>query len=309
VASPLDVRPARGTRNLALFALVMMGVLWGSTFFAMKDLTSRIPVPDLLAVRFAIAALASGLLGWRHWRMSRRTLLQGIALGLVYGTAQLVQTVGLAHTSASVSGFVTGLYVVVTPFLAAFLLRERIPRPTWLAVVLAAAGLGVLTLDLSQGVSMGPGEALTLLSAVIYAVHIVAVDRWSDGENSMSLTLVTLVVVGLECLVFALPGGVQAPTGGHDWLMMLHIALLAGAVPIFLQVWAQAVVESTTAAVLMAGEPVWAAVFAVALGGEHVTWQMLLGGGSMFAAMLLVTILPKLRTRRRVRAAAPADRD
>ncbi|MDN5562599.1 MULTISPECIES: DMT family transporter [Luteococcus] len=282
-------------KPLALAALVLMGMLWGSTFFSMKDLTTRIPVPDLLAVRFMIAAAALGLLAHRHWRMSRTTLWQGTVLGLIYGSAQLVQTVGLAHTAASVSGFVTGLYVVITPFLAAWLLRERIPALTWLAVVLAAAGLGMLTLDLSAGVRIGHGELLTLVSAVMYACHIVAVDRWSTRENSISLTLVTLTVVALECTLAALPGGIQAPSGRTDWLWMMHIALIAGAIPILLQVWAQAVVESTTAAVLMAGEPVWAAVFAVLLGGEVFTWQMGLGGGSMFAAMILVTILPRLR--------------
>ncbi|MEL4356644.1 MULTISPECIES: DMT family transporter [unclassified Luteococcus] len=293
-------RSARHTRYLALGALVLMGVLWGSTFFSMKDLTSRIPVPDLLAVRFIIAAVVSGALGWRHWRMNRRTLRHGTILGLIYGTAQLVQTVGLAHTAASVSGFVTGLYVVFTPFLAAWLLRERVPLLTWLSVLLAALGLGVLTLDLSAGVVIGVGELLTLGSAVIYACHIVAVDRWSDGDNSLSLTLVTLTVVALECTVAALPGGIHLPSGGTDWAWMLYIAVIAGAIPIFLQVWAQAVVESTTAAVLMAGEPVWAAVFAVLLGGERFTWQMLAGGGSMFAAMILVTVLPKFRSRGRL---------
>lgn len=297
MSSSLNPRPGRATRFLALGGLVLMGVLWGSTFFSMKDLTSRIPVPDLLAVRFVIASTAVGLLGWRHWRMSRATLAHGTILGLIYGSAQLVQTVGLAHTPASVSGFVTGLYVVITPFLAAWLLRERIPALTWLAVGLASVGLGVLTLDLSGGVRLGFGEALTLVGAVMYACHIVAVDRWSDGNNSISLTMVTLVVVALECSIAALPDGIQLPQGSVDWWWMLYIALIAGAIPIFLQVWAQAVVESTTAAVLMAGEPVWAAVFAVLFGGERLTWQMLTGGGSMFAAMILVTILPKLRTR------------
>ncbi|MEL4504651.1 DMT family transporter [Luteococcus sp. H138] len=301
MSSSVNPVPGRGTRYLALGSLVLMGVLWGSTFFSMKDLTGRLPVPDLLAVRFLIAAVTLGLVFWRHWRMSRRTLLHGTILGLIYGTAQLVQTVGLAHTAASVSGFVTGLYVVITPFLAAWLLRERIALLTWLAVMLAALGLGVLTLDLSSGVAIGFGESLTLASAVIYACHIVAVDRWSEGDDAIALTMVTLAVVALECGLAALPGGIQLPSGRTDWLWMLYIAVIAGAIPIFLQVWAQAVVESTTAAVLMAGEPVWAAVFAVLLGGERLTWQMLAGGGSMFAAMILVTILPKLRSRQRAR--------
>ncbi|WP_394277086.1 DMT family transporter [Luteococcus sp.] len=291
----------RRTQLLALASLVVMGMLWGSTFFSMKDLTTRLAVPDLLAVRFVVASAAAGVMGWRYWRMSRATLLRGIGLGLLYGIAQLVQTTGLETTAASASGFITGLYVVFTPLLAATLLRERIPRATWLAVVLAALGLGVLTLDLGAGLSMGGGEALTLASAVIYAGHIVAVDSWSRPGTAISLTLVTLVTVAVLCTLAALPGGVQAPSTSSDWLMMAWIAVAAGAIPVFLQVWAQGLVESTTAAVLMAGEPVWAAVFAILFGGERLTWQILLGGSAMFTAMVLVSLLPRWRRRRSTR--------
>lgn len=283
---------------MALTSLVGMAMLWGSTFFSTKQLTTRLAVPDLLAVRFLIAAAAIGVIGHRHWRMSRETLRHGIVIGLIYGVAQLVQTWGLERTPASVSGFVTGLYVVITPFLAAWLLKERVPRATWLAVLLATVGLGMLTLDLSGGVGSGFGEALTLASAVLYACHIVAVDRWSLGEDAISLTIVQVVTVAVVCCVAAIPGGIALPASEPDWWLMLYLALIAGAIPIFLQVWAQTIVESTTAAVLMAGEPVWAAVFAVLLGGELLSWQMVAGGASMFAAMLLVTILPRVRAAR-----------
>ena len=286
---------SRGLQATALAGLVLMAMLWGSTFFSIKALVAHIPVMDMLAVRFAIAAVAIGALGWRHWRMSRRTMWQGAWLGLVYGLAQVFQTFGLAHTSASVSGFVTGLYVVFTPFAAAALLRERVPAPTWVAVVLATLGLGVLTLNLSTGLRIGTGEILTLISALLYTAHIVSVDKFSTQENALSLTNAQIVVVTLLCALAALPGGIALPRTGADWAWLLYLALIAGAIPIFMQIWAQSIIESTTAAVIMAGEPVWAAVFAVLFGGEHVTWQMVVGGLAMFAAMLIVTLSPRLK--------------
>lgn len=289
--------PGRGIRALALTSLVAMAMLWGSTFFSMKALTARMGVADLLAVRFLLAAAAAGLVGWRHWQMTRAAALRGIALGSIYGVAQLVQTTGLAHTAASVSGFVTGLYVVITPFLAAWLLRERILPTTWLAVLLATLGMGLLTLDLGSGLRLGPGELLTLASAALYAGHIIAVDRWSTRSSALSLTVVQMATVALICTLAALPGGIQLPQGS-DLGLMLYLALLAGALPIFLQVWAQSIVESTTAAVLMAGEPVWAAFFAVLLGGELLSWQMLAGGSLMVSAMVLVILAPRLLARR-----------
>src|SRR4029453_15995081 len=99
---------------LAFFALLTMTAAWGSTFFLIKDVVTRIPVADLLAIRFAIASVALALIAAPRLRLSRTVLMYGSSLGLLYGSAQILQTTGLAHTAASVSGFVTGLYVVVT---------------------------------------------------------------------------------------------------------------------------------------------------------------------------------------------------
>lgn len=281
---------------VALASLVGMAMLWGSTFFSMKALVTHIPVGDMLGIRFTIASIVIGSLGWRHWRMPASTLRRGLLLGLVYGSGQLVQTFGLARTSASLSGFITGLYVVVTPLLAARLLRERVPRSTWLAVLLATGGLAVLSLRGGLH-SFGLGEVLTLVSAFIYALHIVLVDRFAGDCDGLSLTLVQTLVCAVMCLVAALPGGVALPHGESQWVWMLYLAVIAGALPIFLQIWAQAYVESTTAAVIMSGEPVWAATFAVLFGGEHLTWQMVTGGSAMVAAMLLVTLMPRWKQR------------
>src|SRR6476661_8858457 len=104
-----------------------MTAAWGSTFFLIKDVVTRIAVPDLLALRLGIATVALAAIAGRRLSMDRRTLLSGVVLGLLYGVAQILQTVGLAHTTASSSGFITGLYVVATPLLSAVILRVRIP--------------------------------------------------------------------------------------------------------------------------------------------------------------------------------------
>ena len=160
---------------LATLALLAITASWGSTFFLIHDLLDRVPVLDFLAVRFTIASLAILLVSPRAIaRLSPERRRQAVVLGGLYGVAQILQTAGLAHTPASVSGFITGMYVVATPLFAALLLRTRIGAMTWLAVLLAVTGLGVLTLgDVSTGLGLGYGEALTLVAALIYALHIV----------------------------------------------------------------------------------------------------------------------------------------
>ena len=288
------------TEMLAFLALLVMTAAWGSTFFLIKDVVTRIPVPDLLAIRFAIASLALGLIAARRLHFSRPVMLYGVLLGLLYGSAQILQTAGLAHTAASVSGFVTGLYVVATPLLTALLLRRRIPPLTWLAAVLATVGLGVLAL---HGFAIGYGELLTLIGAVIYAGHIVALGQFSTPETTLSLSLVQLVMITLVATGAALwptagsAPGIQLPGSTHDWLVVLYLALVASALTMVLQTWAQAHIEPSRAAVIMAMEPVWAAAFAVALGGESITGRMIIGGLAIVSAMYLVERPQGRRTR------------
>ena len=279
------------TEVLALLALLVMTAVWGSTFFLIKDVVTRIPVADLLAIRVAIASVALGVIAAPRLHLSRSVLSYGVLLGLLYGAAQILQTAGLAHTTASVSGFVTGLYVVATPLLTAVVLRRRVPPLTWLAAVLATIGLGVLAL---HGFSIGFGELLTLIAAVIYAGHIVALGRFSTPETTLSLSLVQLSMITLVTAVAVLwptPGsapGIQLPGSLHDWLVVLYLALIASALTMVLQTWAQAHIEPPRAAVIMAMEPVWAAAFAVALGGESITARMIIGGLAIISAMYLV---------------------
>ena len=279
------------TELLAFLALLVMTAAWGSTFFLIKDVVTRIPVADLLATRFAIASVALAVVAGRRLHLSRTVLMSGSLLGLLYGSAQILQTAGLAHTAASVSGFVTGLYVVVTPLLTALILRRRIPRLTWLAAILATVGLGVLAL---RGFALGYGELLTLVAAVIYAGHIVALGRFSTPETTLSLSLVQLIVIMLVSVVAAWwptagsGAGIQLPNSAGDWLIVLYLALIASAMTMVLQTWAQAHIEPSRAAVIMAMEPVWAAAFAVALGGETITLRMIIGGLAILSAMYLV---------------------
>ena len=136
-------------------------------------------------------------------------------LGGLYGVAQILQTAGLAHTPASVSGFITGMYVVCTPLLAAVLLRNRITGMTWAAVALATPASGVLTLD---GLSVGYGESLTLVAAVLYALHIVGLGAWSRPDEALGMSILQIIVISVVCLVATRPGRVVLPATGRDWL-------------------------------------------------------------------------------------------
>ncbi len=287
--------------RLATLLLVSVTAVWGSTFFLIRDLVAHVPSADFLTVRFAIAAVVMFAVFHRQtMALSRREVLTGVALGVLYGLAQLLQTVGLEHTSASVSGFVTGTYVVLTPLFGAVLLRDRISRSTWAAVVLATAGLAVLSL---RGLSIGFGEAVTLASAGLYALHIVGLGRYSTAESATGLATVQAFVIAVVTFVAAVPGGITLPQGGGQWSSLLYMALVAGAVALWAQTWAQSHLPATRAAIVMTMEPVFATFFAVLLGGESLTGRMVLGGAMVLAAMYVVEVLG-----RRSGASAAEDR-
>ncbi|MBC2958756.1 DMT family transporter [Nocardioides deserti] len=268
-----------------------MTATWGSTFFLIKDLLDRVPTLDFLAVRFAIAGAVMLLVAPRAvLRLSAASRRRAVVLGGVYGVAQILQTAGLAHTAASVSGFITGMYVVLTPVLAALLLRTRTTPLTWAAVALATGGLAVLTLD---GVAIGYGEAITLVSAVLYALHIVGLGAWSNAREALGISIVQLLVIAVICLVATAPDGIVLPPTPADWLSVVYMALVAGALALIGQTWAQAHLPPTRTAIIMSMEPVFAAFFAVLLGGESVTLRMVSGGLMVLAAMLVVEALPR----------------
>ncbi|MFC4786640.1 DMT family transporter [Nocardioides sp. MAHUQ-72] len=281
----------RRTSLLATGALLAITAMWGSTFFLIHDLLERVPTLDFLAVRFAVASVAVLVVAPRAvGRLSRQARRSAVVLGLLYGVAQILQTAGLAHTAASVSGFITGMYVVLTPVFAAVLLRSRITAVTWGAVLLAMAGLAVLTLN---GLSVGYGEAITLVAAGLYALHIVGLGAWSTPHEALGMSIVQLVVIALVCLTATAPDGIVLPQTGADWLSLVYMALFAGALALLGQTWAQAHLPPTRSAIIMSMEPVFAAFFAVLLGGESFTLRMLTGGLLVLTAMLVVELAPR----------------
>jgi drug/metabolite transporter (DMT)-like permease len=282
---------SRTVTTLATLGLLAMTAVWGSTFVLIKDVVGRMPVADFLAVRFVIAAVVMLALFARPvWQLGRRQVLRGLLLGVIYGVGQLLQTWGLSLISPSVSGFATGMYVVFTPILALLLLRQHMAGAVWLAVLLSTAGLALLSLN---GVSVDLGVWLTLVSAALYALHIVLLGQWSRQGEAFGLSAVQMVAIALVCLLATAPHGPVLPPDRSAWFAVLYMALIAGAGAMLMQTWAQSHLPATRAAIVMTTEPVFAAAFAVLLGSDVLSWRMLLGGGLILAAMYLVELMPR----------------
>ncbi|WP_083752625.1 DMT family transporter [Actinosynnema sp. ALI-1.44] len=271
------------TKPLPLVALLVVTATWGGTFVVVKDVTQQAPPMDFLAVRFLLAA---GILAlWRPSRLlalSRKQCGHGVVMGLLLSIGYIAQTFGQQYTSASMSGFITGMSVVFTPVVAGVLLRQRIGLSMWATVAIATGGLAIMTL---RGFAIGFGDGLTLLCALFFALHVIALSEWSTEGDAYALTVVQLGVVGVLCLVLGVPDGMDLPASQSFWIPVLALAVVATAGAYLVQTWAQARLSAVVAALALTMEPVFASVFGALVDGDEITARVVLGGVLVVGAM------------------------
>jgi drug/metabolite transporter (DMT)-like permease len=275
--------------SIAAIALMIVAASWGFGFVWMKDAIERQPYFDFLALRFTIAAGVMFLIRpqlVRHINLNflNRGVLLGVALGLGYVT----QTIGLEQSTAAITGFFTGLYIVLTPLFAWLLLRQKIASKVLLGVIIATIGLGVITLG---GLGFDVGTISLLACAILFALHIVGLGRWSPGRDTYALTVVQLATVAVICWIGALfnpsDPGFQAPPDADVWNAVLFTAIFATAIAFFVQTWAQSIMDASRVAIILTAEVPWAAGLSVAVGQETLAVRTIIGGCIMIAAMLI----------------------
>jgi drug/metabolite transporter (DMT)-like permease len=278
--------------------LLFVSAAWGSAFPLMKDLIARMPVADLLTERYTIATLALMLVSPRCLRGLREgTWRTGVVAGLLFGAGQTAQAVALHALPSAVSGFAVGLYVVITPLLGLLVLRVRITLRMWLAVLLALAALVVFSVMRgAEGSQISvPALALTLMAAILYAVHTLVLGRCAKRRREIyGVAVIQLATIAVITGIMAVPGGLTLPAGPEDWGLLAHLALIACALGFLARSFGQRHVPPVPAAVLLAAQPLWVTAFAVFLYGDRLTWPVFLGGG-LIATSILLVVLPRIR--------------
>jgi drug/metabolite transporter (DMT)-like permease len=273
---------------VASIALIVVCAVWGSTFLIVQNAVSRMPVMDFLAVRFTVAVVVMFALRPTCLRgMTLQGLRRGAGLGVVLGAGYITQTYGLRFASATVSGFITGMFVVLTPVISWLILGKKVNRNTVIAVVLATAGLALLSL---HGWSVGRGELLTLACAIFFAIHIVGLGEWSAKYDPYGFALLQIATVAVIALLAASPGGIKLPPDASTWGTVGITAVFATAAAFLVQTWTQSLVPAVTAAIIMTMEPVFAGIFGVLFGKNQLTVEIVFGAVCVLAAMLIVAL-------------------
>ncbi len=266
--------------------LLTVAIIWGSAFVVMKDTLHRQDVNSFLACRFILAALIMGIVRPKAFaHFDKKFLFRGVILGTLLGCGYIFQTFGLTLTTVAKTGFITGLYAVFTPLIAAGLLKKQISKIQWISVGLAALGLAFLSMN---GFSMGLGEFLVVISAAFYAGHIVGLSEWSAGANTYALTVLQLGTVGIICFIASLKSGFHMPPDSGVWKAIIYTAIFASAFAFIVQTWVQSFMSATSVGIILTMEYIFAALFGVWFGHESLTPRVIIGGTLVIAAMYII---------------------
>lgn len=270
----------RSRSGIGLITLVLITLIWGSTFVVVKETLTTVPPSLLLALRFAVAAL---LFAWV--RPSRKALVPGLILGVLSFASFATQTVGLLSTTASKGAFITGLSVILTPILSALWFRHRVQLRAYLAALVALIGLALMSFTGVQGVT--EGDLWILATAVFYALYIIYLGEVAAKHGALELSAVQFWPMALLSTLWALPqlGRIPQLSSGSV-LAILYLGAVATALVSVLQVRAQRVVSAHVTALVFVLEPVFAALFAYFLLGESLGPWGWVGAGLIGVAML-----------------------
>jgi drug/metabolite transporter (DMT)-like permease len=272
-------------RAVPPLALVVVTAVWGITFVQVKDAVELYPLFAFLAVRFAIATLTLAVPAARRVRTLGGTGAgAGALLGLLLATGYALQTAGLERTTVSSTGFITGLYVVLTPLIAVVLLRSSIGGAAWAGVALSVVGLAMLS-----GIHAGSvtGELLVLGGAAVYSLQIVLMERFAPRFEALAFTLVEMAAAFAGLLVVALVlGDLGVPRGWTVWGALLVTGVFASALAFLVQTWAQRRTSATRTALAFTLEPAWAALFGYTIAGDRLGALGWAGCGVIMAGIL-----------------------
>ena len=295
-----------GSRKVDLL-LLLVAVVWGSSYLAAKTLTETVSVTTILSLRFLITAVALAVvwLAWNRRRTTRREAATGVVLGLTQAAVLILETHGIAGTSATNAGLIISLVVVFTPVTEGVALRVKLPRSLFVAGGIAVVGVCLLVSQ--EGLALpGVGDLLMLAAAAVRALHVTAVSALTRGRgfSALTLTLIQGAVCAFLYTAADLRGVYQAVQGfgAGEWAGVLYLGLVCSVFAFLVQTWAIQQTSGSRASLLMGTEPIWAVLVGISIGQESLALP-----GCAGAALIIGGTYLGLRAESRHRSALRDD--
>jgi drug/metabolite transporter (DMT)-like permease len=260
-------------------ALILITIIWGGSFLTVQYGLNFCSPILFVALRFAAAAMAVSLISWKYMKgMSCKEVWAGAAIGAVIAIGYSTQTVGLQTISSSESAFLTALYVPLVPILLWLLFSKKPHVMTWLGALLAFLGLVFLTGNGLGAIQLNFGQILTILGSIAIALEIILISYFAPKVNTRRVTVLQLFFASLFCFILTPVFGENQLPEFHPHLAIILVGLgIASAVIQLVMNWAQEMVDPSQAAIIYAGEPIWASLLG-RLAGERLPALALVGG-------------------------------
>lgn len=261
-----------GARRVDIL-LLMVAVVWGSSYLAAKTLTGTVGVTVILSLRFLITTLALSLiwLVWNRRRPGRRETVVGVVLGFTQAAVLILETQGIAGTSATNAGLIISLVIVFTPVTESVAFHVPLPRMVFIAGIVAV--VGVCLLVSGDGFAAPTvGDLLVLAAAAVRSIHVTAVSALTRGHSysALTLTLTQSTVCAVAYTLADYRGVIQAAQSfdAGEWAGVLYLGLACSVFAFLVQTWAIQQTSASRASLLMGTEPIWAVLIGISIGRE-----------------------------------------
>ena len=275
--------------------LVLTAFIWGTGFVVMKNTVDSVPPGALIAIRYFIAAGLTAILFRKHLaNLTRADVVRGAVVGAILAGAYIVQTIGLSMTTAGKNAFLTTVYVLLVPFGCFFIFREKLRKANFIAAALMLAGIGCLSLDGESG-GLNLGDLWTLCAGVLFAAHIMAVERCQKKTNMYALIVLQFAFSAVFSLAYwlaferGMPISLNLGTVGG----LLYLAVFSTTGAMSLQNIGQSMAPASHAAILLSLESVFGALASWLVLGEVLSSTMLMGFAIIFCALVVNSLKAK----------------
>ena len=275
--------------------LVLTALIWGTGFVVMKNTLDTVPPGAIIAIRYSIASVLTAIMFRKHLiGLTRGDVQRGAVVGALLSSAYIVQTIGLSMTTAGKNAFLTTVYVLLVPFGCRIVFRQKLDKTNFIAAAMMLAGIGCLSLDGESG-GLNLGDLLTLCCGVLFAAHIMAVDRCQERTNTYALIVLQFAFSAVFAFVYSvlferdMPLSMNMGTVGG----LLYLSVFSTTIAMSLQNIGQSMAPASHAAILLSLESVFGALASWLLLGETLTSTMLLGFAVIFGALVVNSIRAK----------------
>jgi drug/metabolite transporter (DMT)-like permease len=288
------MKPAAPPRWRVDLSLVVVALIWGTTFVLVKAALAHISTLLFLTIRFLIAAIALLLIYGRRVQPGRlkQTLRIGALAGVCLFAGYILQTFGLRFTTAGKAGFLTGLYIPLVPLLAVAIYRKLPLMSEVIGILVAFSGMALIGFE-PGSLHMGLGDSLIVLCAVAFAFHILVLGHFAKTADVPGLTIAQVAMgalIGAGSFWWVEP--IQANFPQIVWIALLVTSLLATALAFALQTWAQSYTSPTRTALIFSLEPVFALLVSRVWTGEVLSLRADIGAVLILSSILLVELKP-----------------